>query len=182
MSIVTYQIDSAHSSAQFSVRHMMIANVKGEFTGISGTVAFDADKPAASTIDVVIDASSIATREPQRDAHLKSPDFLDTAKYPSITFKSTRVEASAPGYAQVTGDLTIHGVTKPVVLEVDGPTPEIRDPWGMLRRGATATAKVNRKDFGLTWNTVLETGGVLVGDDIKITLDVEFVRQPEGRR
>lgn len=182
MSTVTYQIDSAHSSAQFSVRHMMISNVKGEFTKITGTVTLDPENLAGSSLDISIDATSINTREPQRDAHLKSADFLDVEKFPIITFKSTKVESDEPGEAKVTGDLTIHGVTKPVVLAVEGPTPEIKDPWGLQRRGATGTTKINRKDFGLTWNAALETGGVLVGEDIKITLDVEFVRQAEGQK
>jgi polyisoprenoid-binding protein YceI len=182
MSTITYQIDPAHSSAQFSVRHMMISNVRGEFTKITGTVAVDADSHRESAVDITIDATSISTREAQRDAHLKSADFLDVEKFPTITFKSTKVEPDGEGEAKVTGDLTIHGVTRPVVLAVEGPTPEIRDPWGLLRSGATATTKINRKDFGLTWNAALETGGVLVGEDIKITLDVEFVRQAEGQK
>jgi polyisoprenoid-binding protein YceI len=176
MSQVTYQIDPAHSSAQFSVRHMMIANVRGEFTKVSGSIAFDPENPANSKADADIDVSSIGTREPQRDAHLKSADFFDVEKFPAIAFRSKKV-AGHNGELTMTGDLTIHGVTREITLAVEGPTPEHKDPWGNVRIGATATGKLNRKDFGLTWNAALEAGGVLVGDEVKLTLDVEAVRQ-----
>lgn len=176
MSQITYQIDSAHSGAQFSVRHMMIANVRGEFSKVSGTIVFDPDNPANSKVDATIDAASILTRDAQRDAHLRSADFLDVEKYPALTFRSKSVSGER-GAWKMTGDLTIHGITKEITLDVDGPTPETRDPWGGARIGATATGKLNRKDFGLTWNTALETGGVLVGEEVKLTLDVEGVRQ-----
>lgn len=172
-----YQIDPAHSGAAFKVRHMMIAHVKGEFTRINGTVNFDPANPSASSIDVAIDATSIHTREPQRDDHLRSADFLDVAKFPSIAFKSTGVASDGKDSYEVTGNLTIHGVTQPVSLLVDAVTPEAKDPWGGFRRGAAATTTINRKDFGLHWNTPLETGGWLVGDEVHITLDVEMVRQ-----
>jgi polyisoprenoid-binding protein YceI len=172
---LTYAIDPAHSSVHFSVRHLMVSNVRGEFTKVSGTVNFDPGKPETSTIEATIDATSISTRDPQRDGHLKSPDFLDTEKFPAITFRSKKVEIVSGG-GKVTGDLTIHGVTREIVLDVEGPTPEIKDPWGKQRIGASATAKLSRKDFGLTWNAALETGGVMVGDEVKITLDVEVVR------
>jgi polyisoprenoid-binding protein YceI len=178
MPATVYDIDPAHSSAHFSVRHMMISNVKGEFGKVSGTVAFDRDNPSASKIDVTIDAASLHTRDEQRDAHLKSADFLDVAVYPEIRFVSHRVEAEGPGVHRVTGDLTIHGVTKDVTLQVDGPTPEVKDPWGNTKAGATATVKIHRKDFGLVWNAALETGGVLVGDDVSINLEVELTRRP----
>ncbi len=178
MSQITYQIDSSHSAAHFSVRHMMIANVRGEFTKVSGTIVYDPENPKNSSVEAVIDASSIATRDPQRDAHLRSADFLDAEKYPVLTFRSKSISGER-GDWKVTGDLTIRGVTHEVTLEVEGPTPETRDPWGNLRIGATATGKINRKDFGLTWNTALETGGVLVGDEVKLTLDVEGVRQTQ---
>jgi polyisoprenoid-binding protein YceI len=173
-----YQVDSAHSSAAFKVRHMMIAYVKGDFTKISGTVNFDDANPTTATIDVTIDASSIHTREPQRDDHLRSPDFLDVAKFPSITFHSEgeSVAAGKDTY-EVVGDLSIHGVTQRVALLVDSLTPEAKDPWGGFRRGASATVTIVRKDFGLTWNTALETGGLLVGEDVHITLEVELVRK-----
>jgi polyisoprenoid-binding protein YceI len=176
----TYTIDGSHSKAQFSVRHMMVSNVRGEFSKIKGTVSYDEKNPAATRIEATIDVASINTGEPKRDEHLKSPDFFDAAKYPTITFISKSARKTANGLA-VTGDLTIHGVTKEVVLQVEGPSPEVRDPWGNLRRGATATTKINRKDFGLTWNAALETGGVVVGDEVSITIDVEAVRQAEKK-
>jgi polyisoprenoid-binding protein YceI len=171
-----WQIDAAHSSAQFSVRHLMIANVKGEFTKVTGTIVFNLADLANSSVEAVIDADSISTRDAQRDAHLKSPDFFDTASYPTLHFRSTEFRRTDDGL-QIHGDLTIHGVTRDVVLNVEGPTPEMKDPWGFTRIGATATTKINRKDFGLTWNAALETGGVLVGDDVKITIDLEAVKQ-----
>lgn len=177
MSTVVYQIDPAHSAAQFKVRHMMIANVKGEFTKVSGTITADPSNPSATQIQAVIDAASISTRDEQRDGHLKSADFFDVARFPSITFQSSKVLPSGPGSFDVMGDLTIHGVTRPAVLTVDEVTPEAKDPWGNLRRGATAKTKVNRKDFGLRWNVALEAGGFLIGDDIEITIDVELIRQ-----
>ncbi|MGB9612484.1 MAG: YceI family protein [Bryobacteraceae bacterium] len=171
-----YAIDGSHSKAQFAVRHMMVSTVRGEFTRIEGWVEYDEKNPEVIRIEAVIDAASINTGEPKRDEHLKSPDFFDVAKYPKITFRSKSARKTANGLA-VTGDLTIHGVTREVVLNVDGPSPEVRDPWGNLRRGATATTKINRKDFGLTWNAAIETGGVVVGDEVTITIDVEGVRQ-----
>ena len=177
MAKLTYQIDPAHSSAQFSVRHMMISNVRGEFTKLSGAIVYDPEHPEQSNVDVTIDVSSISTREDQRDTHLKSGDFFDAEKFPTITFKSKEVVAQKNGDVKLTGDLTIRGVTREVVLDVEGPTPESKDPWGNLRIGASATTKINRKDFGLTWNSTLETGGLLVGDEVKITLDVEAIRQ-----
>jgi len=176
MSQVTYQIDPAHTAAHFSVRHMMISNVRGEFTKVSGTVKFDAENPQNSSVEAVIDTASIGTRDPQRDAHLKSADFLDVEKHPEITFRSESVEPE-DGELRVKGALTIHGVTREVVLNVEGPTPEHKDPWGGLRIGATASVKIRRKDFGLGWNVALEAGGVLVGEEIKISIDIEAVRQ-----
>ena len=177
MSQVTYTIDSAHSAAHFSVRHMMISNVRGDFTNVSGTVAFDAQGPTNSTVEAHIDAASINTREAQRDAHLKSAEFFDVEKYPEMVFRSKSVAAAEDGELQVVGDLTIHGVTREVTLTVEGPTPEAKDPWGNQRIGATASTKINRKDFGLVWNVALEAGGVLVGEDIKISIDLEALRQ-----
>jgi polyisoprenoid-binding protein YceI len=174
-----YQIDPQHSGASFKVRHMMIANVKGEFTKVSGTVNFDPNNPTASSVEANIDAASISTREPQRDEHLKSADFLDATKYPELTFRSTSITPDGNGGYKINGDLTIHGVTKPVSLEVDSFSDEIKDPWGFMRRGASASTRINRKDFGLTWNALTETGGIMVGDQIDITLDVEMARKPE---
>ncbi|MEO8736266.1 MAG: YceI family protein [Edaphobacter sp.] len=175
MAQVTYAIDPTHSAVHFSVRHMMLSNVRGEFTKISGTVKFDPANPASSSIEAAIDTTSIGTRDPQRDVHLKSADFLDVEKFPAITFKSKQIVLQPDG-AKVTGDLTIHGVTREITLDVEGPTSEIKDPWGMQRVGASATAKLSRKEFGLVWNAALETGGVMVGDEVKITIDVEAVR------
>ena len=172
---ITYEIDSTHSAVHFSVRHLMVSNVRGEFTKVSGTVKFDAEKPETSTIKATIDANSISTRDAQRDGHLRSPDFLDTEKFPTITFSSKKVEIQ-PGGGKITGDLTIHGVTREITLDVEGPSPEMKDPWGKQRIGASATTKLSRKEFGLTWNAALETGGVMVGDEVKINIDVEFVR------
>ncbi len=169
-----YTIDGSHSTAEFSVRHLMITNVKGRFSTISGTVDFDAKNPEASKISVTIDASSIDTRDEKRDAHLKSADFFETEKYPTITFTSTKVEKSGDGF-KATGDLTMHGVTAPVTLEVEGPTAEQKDPWGNQRAGASATAKINRKDWGLHWNGALEAGGVLVGEQVKLEIDISMI-------
>jgi polyisoprenoid-binding protein YceI len=176
MSKAIYQIDSAHSSAQFTVRHMMISNVRGEFTKLSGSIAYDAADPANSSVEATIEAASINTRDAQRDAHLKSADFFDAERFPALAFRATEIGVR-DGEGKVKGDLTIHGVTREAVLHVEGPTPEAKDPWGNLRIGATATAKINRKDFGLTWNAALEAGGVLVGEEVKITIDLEAIRQ-----
>lgn len=174
---VTYEIDSSHSGAQFKVRHMMIANVKGDFTKVSGKVAFDPANLASSSIDVSIDAASIHTREPQRDEHLRSADFLDVANYPAITFRSKKVARAGKDAYEVAGDLTIRGTTREVKLVVDSVTPEAKDPWGGFRRGATAATTIHRKDFGLVWNVALETGGLLVGEEVHITIEVELVRK-----
>lgn len=171
----SYNLDSAHSSAQFAVRHMMVSNVKGEFSKVSGTVVYDEAKPENSKVQATVDATTVNTREPKRDEHLKSPDFFDVAKFPTLTFQSKNAWKQG-GKLMVTGDLTMHGVTKEATLAVDGPTPEVKDPWGNLRRGASATVVVNRKDFGLMWNKALEAGGVMVGDEVTLTLDVEMVR------
>lgn len=170
-----YKIDGMHSKAQFSVKHLMVSNVRGEFGNMSGTVSFDEKNPGATKIDATLDAATINTGVTKRDDHLRSPDFFDTAKFPVLTFKSKSARKTADGLA-VTGDLTMHGVTKEVVLNVEGPTPEVKDPWGNFRRGATATTKLKRSDFGLKWNNTLEGGGVVVGDDIAITIDVEATR------
>jgi polyisoprenoid-binding protein YceI len=172
----TYELDPVHSSAQFTVRHMMITNVRGVFTGVKGTINYDAENPGASSVSAVIDATTINTLEPQRDGHLKSPDFLDVEKYPTISFKSSKVTAAGPGELTVAGELTIHGVTKPVVLKVEGPTGEGKDPWGNTRIGASASTKFKRSEFGLSWNAALETGGFLVGDEIKIDLELQAIK------
>ena len=173
----TWQIDPMHTSVEFTVRHMMISNIKGTFEKTSGTVTVDGSSPTTAKIDATIDASSLNTRVERRDADLKSPNFLDVQKYPTITFKSTKVEANGEGKWKVTGDLTLHGVTKLVVLEVEGSGTPIHDPMGNTRAGASATAKINRKDFGLTYNKTLESGGVMVGDEVSITIDVEAIKK-----
>jgi polyisoprenoid-binding protein YceI len=174
---VTYVIDPSHSTAGFKVRHLMVSNVRGEFSGVAGTVLFDAADSANSKVEAVIDATTIQTRDNQRDQHLKSADFFDVEKFPKITFVSKKVAPAGDGEWSVIGDLTIHGVTREVALAVEGPTPEVKDPWGNIKIGATATTKVNRKDFGLVWNVALEAGGVLVGDEVAIQLELELTRQ-----
>ena len=172
----TWNIDPVHTMAEFKVRHMMITNVKGHFTGVTGVLTLNEQDITKSHVEASIDAASINTREADRDTHLKSADFLDVEKFPKLTFTSTRVTSTGEGELQVEGDLTIHGVTRKVVFTVEGPTPPGKDPWGNTRIGLTATTKINRKDFGLTWNAALETGGILVGDDVTITFDVEAIK------
>jgi polyisoprenoid-binding protein YceI len=171
----TWKLDPIHSHIEFSVRHLMITTVKGRFTGVDGTVSIDEADPSNSEVDVRIEASTIDTREPQRDAHLRSADFLDVEKFPHLTFKSRRITDRKGSAFKLAGDLTIHGVTREAVLDV---TDEGRgkDPWGGERAGFSASTKINRKDYGLTWNQALETGGVVVGDEVKIHLELQFVR------
>ena len=173
-----WDIDPAHTSVQFSIRHMMISNVRGEFTKVSGTVRGDEADPAHAQVEASIETSSIDTREPKRDEHLRSPDFLDVAKYPTMTFKSKKIEKTGDRRYKVTGDLTLHGMTREVVLDVEGPTAPMKDPRGSLRAGAEATAKINRQDFGIAWSKTLDGGGVMVGDEVAITIDVEGVKKP----
>ena len=168
-------IDAAHSNVEFSVRHLMIATVKGRFADVQGTVEIDDENPGNSTIDVAIAAASIDTRMAQRDEHLRSADFFDVATFPTLTFKSRRIERDGDEL-KVTGDLTIRGVTREVVLDVASQGRQV-DPWGSQRAGFEATGKIKRSDFGLTWNQALETGGVMVGDDVKLSFDVELVKQ-----
>jgi len=176
-----WKIDPQHSSAQFSVRHMAISTVRGAFSKVTGTILLDDNDITKSTVDVTIDASTVDTREPDRDKDLRSDKFFDVAHYPSITFKSKRVQQVATGKLKVTGDLTIHGTTKEVVLDVEGPTASVKDPWGNVRAAVTATTKVNRQDFGVKWNATLDNGGVVVGDDVNITIDVEMIKQAPGK-
>lgn len=167
----TWQIDPHHTAAQFSVRHLGISTVRGAFTKVSGAVLYDPANPAKDSIQATIDAASVDTRVEMRDNDLRSPNFLDVAKYPTITFQSKRVEGAGDGKLRATGDLTIHGVTKEVVLDVDGPSAEMKDPWGNQRIGASATTKINRKDFGVNG------APGAVGDEITITLDIEMTKQ-----
>ena len=178
---IQWQLDPAHSAAHFSVRHLMISNVRGEFDKVSGNVALDPSDPTKSTVEVSVDTATIDTREPQRDEHLRSADFLDVANHPAITFRSKRITAAGADRFKVTGDLTIRGTTREVTLDVEGPTPPIKDPWGNVRTGVSATTKINRKDFGLVWNALTETGGVVVGDEVSITFEAELVQKaPAG--
>jgi polyisoprenoid-binding protein YceI len=172
----TWNIDPVHSVAEFKVKHMMISNVKGQFPTVSGVLTLDQVDHTKSHVEASIGVASINTRDAQRDTHLKSEDFLHAEKFPTLTFKSTSVTHTGNGILAVAGDLTIRGVTRNVVFTVDGPTSAAKDPWGNSRVGISATTKINRKDFGLTWNAALETGGILVGDDVTITLDVQFVK------
>ncbi len=174
--VSTWTVDPAHSVAEFKVKHMMISNVRGQFTGVSGALTLEETDISKSRIEATIDAASINTAEAQRDAHLKSADFFDVEKFPTLAFRSTAVRSRGEGELAVEGELTIHGVTRPVTFAVEGPTPPAKDPWGKTRIGIAATAKINRKDFGLTWNAALETGGILVGEEVTITLDVQFVK------
>ena len=176
--IARYDIDPQHTAAMFKVRHLMISNVKGEFTKVSGSVDFDRRQTCP-----LVDRGHHRRRQHQHPraasatTHLKSADFLDVAKYPTITFRSKKVTPAGKDDYEVVGDLTIHGVTREETLLVDSVTPEAKDPWGFLRRGASASTTINRKDFGLVWNMALETGGVVIGEEVHITIDIEFARK-----
>jgi polyisoprenoid-binding protein YceI len=176
VSTITWKIDPAHSHAEFKVKHMMISNVKGSFSGLTGTLIEDTTNPTRSQVEATIDISSISTGDEQRDAHLKSADFFHHEEHPVMTFKSTKIEKKGDEEYAVTGNLTLRGVTKPLTFAVEGPSAPGKDPWGNIRIGLSATAKINRKDFDLTWNAALETGGILVGEDVQITLDVQFIK------
>jgi polyisoprenoid-binding protein YceI len=174
----TYQLDPSHSSANFQVRHMMVSKVNGKFKAVKGTIEYDEKTPDATKVDAEIDASTVDTGEPKRDAHLKSADFFDVANHPTITFKSKKVTSHGPGKFTVLGDLTMRGVTKEVSLEVEGFDQVQATPWGTVRRGATATTTVNRKDYGVNWQKQLDKGGVMVSDEVKITLEIEADAKP----
>src|SRR5262249_24174395 len=172
----TWGVDPSHSIAEFKVKHMMLSNVKGQFAKISGTLILDEADHTNSKVEGIIDAASIETRDGQRDGHLKSEDFFHVEKFPTLSFQSTRTTRNADGEILVEGGLTIRNVTRKVVFAVDGPTPAAKDPWGNTRIGLSATTRINRKDFGLIWNAALEAGGILVGEEVTITLDVQFVK------
>jgi polyisoprenoid-binding protein YceI len=172
----TYDIDPVHSTVSFKVKHLMVSWVRGSFKKFSGTIDYDAKNPGATALAASIDASSIDTGNGDRDGHLKSPDFFDVAKFPTLDFKATKVKPAGKNKFTVTGDLTMHGVTKPVSLVVEGLGTEVTDPWGNVKIGASGTAKLNRKEFGLSWSKALEAGGVVVGDDVEIVLDIEAVK------
>jgi polyisoprenoid-binding protein YceI len=173
----TYKLDGAHTAATFAVKHLLISTVRGEFTKTEGAVSIDPADVTKSSVEATIDAASVNTREEKRDAHLKSPDFFDVAKFPKITFKSTKVEKAGEGKLKVTGDLTMHGVTKPVVLDVAGPTPEVKDPYGLTRRGVSATTTVNRKDFGVSYGP-----DAVVSDNVVITIDAELIKDQPAKK
>jgi polyisoprenoid-binding protein YceI len=174
-----WTVDPAHSVASFTVKHMMVSTVRGEFGKMTGTATWTKPDYSDAQVDVTIDATTIDTREPKRDAHLKSPDFFDVAKFPTLTFKSKRVEkAKEKGHLTLVGELTIHGVTKEVAFDVTGPSPEMKTPFGTVAVGAEAKAKINRKDFGLNWNKPLEqAGGVLVSDEVNIDINLELSKK-----
>ncbi|HLO14613.1 MAG TPA: YceI family protein [Anaerolineales bacterium] len=173
----TWSIDPDHSNVGFKVKHMMVSSVKGNFDTHTGVVEINDKDITKSKVEVSIDTRSINTNVKKRDDHLRSADFFDVAKYPTMTFVSKKVVKAGKDGLKVTGDLTLHGVTKQVVLDVEGPTKESKDPWGNIRKGATATTKISRKDFGLVWNKALETGGVAVGDEVTITLEIEMIKK-----
>jgi polyisoprenoid-binding protein YceI len=173
----TWQIDPAHTAAGFSVKHLMISTVRGQFKGVAGTINWDDQDISKSTIEVTIDTRTVDTGEPNRDKDLRSDKFFDTEKFPTMTFKSTKVEQVSAGKLKITGDLTIRGTTKSVVLDVEGPSAQIKDPWGNTRVAVNATTKVNRQDYGVKWNANIDGGGVVVGDDVNITIDMEMVKK-----
>lgn len=173
-----WQVDPNHTSAQFAVKHLGVSTVRGAFTKTTGQVQFDEKDITKSQVEVTVDMSTLDTRNEGRDKDVKSANFLDVASYPTMTFKSNKIASAGPGKLKLTGDLTLHGVTKQVTFDVEGPTPAIKDPWGFLRQGASATATINRQDFGVTYNKTLDAGGLVVSNEVQITIDIEFVRKP----
>lgn len=171
-----WRIDPLHSGAHFSVRHMMISTVRGEFTGVTGSVTYGPKDPARDAVEATIDCSTVNTGVAKRDAQLKSADFFDVAHYPTMKFKSRRVEKAGEGKLKVTGDLTINAITQEVVLDVDGPTGPIRDPRGNEKIGLEASTQISRKKFGITWNETMESGGIAVADEVSISLDLELIK------
>jgi len=172
----SWRIDPLHSQANFTVRHMMISTVRGTFGGVKGTVIYDPKNPTASSIEATIDATTINTGEPKRDNDLKSEEFFDIKKYPVLKFKSKSVAKGGEGILNVTGDLTINAVTKQVLLKVEGPTESVKDTQGRTKIGASATTKISRKEYGILYNPVMETGGVVVSDEVSISLDIELIK------
>jgi len=173
----TYQLDTDHSSIQFKIRHLTVSNVTGTFNKLKGAASVEGEDLATLKAEMTIDAASVDTGHQKRDEHIRTADFLDVAKYPTITFVSKKVVKADPGKLRITGDLTLHGVTREITVDLEGPTPEVKDPWGNFRRGATGTAKIDRRDFGITWNKALDTGGLVVGNEIGIQVDIEWVRK-----
>jgi len=175
--MTTWKLDPPHSQAEFKVKHMMISNVKGSFNGLTGTLTEHPTDKTLSSIEASIDVNTVSTGDAQRDAHLKSADFFDATQFGTMTFRSSKVQPNGDGGYNVTGDLTIHGQTRQQTFVVEGPTAPGKDPWGNTRIGLSATTKINRKDYGLSWNAALETGGILVGDDVNITIEAQFIKQ-----
>jgi len=173
----TWQIDPDHSSFQFKVRHMTVSNVTGEFKKVNGLVTMDGNDPAGLKVELTLDAASVNTGHAKRDEHLRSGDFFDVAKYPTVAFISKKVIRVDENRLKVVGDLTIRGVTKEITVDVEGPTPEVKDPGGNIRRGATGTSKINRKDFGMVWHKALDNGGLVVGDDVNISVEIELIKK-----
>jgi polyisoprenoid-binding protein YceI len=174
--VTTWKLDPAHSAVEFKVKHMMISNVKGSFSGFSGTLQLNEDDYTHSTIEVSIPVDTLNTNDANRDGHVKGPEFFDAEKFPAITFKSTNIDSEGGADYSVTGDLSIHGVTRSITFAAEGVSEPAKDPWGNHRIGLSATARINRKDFGLTWNSPLETGGVLVGEEVSLHLEFEFIK------
>jgi len=172
-----WKIDPNHSAAYFSVRHLMISTVRGEFSGINGSLHYDPKRPTEARVEATIDCSTLNSGVAARDAQMKGPDFFDVKKYPIMKFSTTRVQKAGPGKLKVSGDLTINATTRPVVLDVEGPSAVVKDARGREKVGLSAATKINRKDFGIVWNEVLETGGVAVADEVSISLDIEFIRE-----
>jgi polyisoprenoid-binding protein YceI len=173
----SYQLDADHSSIQFKVRHLTVSNVTGTFNKFKGSASVEGEDLATLKVEVAIDAASVDTGHEKRDEHLRNADFLDVAKYPTITFISKKIVKAEPGKLRITGDLTLHGVTREITVDLEGPTPELKDPWGNFRRGATGTSRIDRRDFGITWNKALDTGGLVVGNEVGIQVDIEWVRK-----
>jgi polyisoprenoid-binding protein YceI len=174
---VTYSIDPAHSGAGFKIKHFMVAYIRGGFSGVTGDVIIDPSNPANTRINAAINVNTLHTHDEKRDAHVKGADFLDTANYPSITFVSKKVTPDGKNQWKITGDLTLHGVTKEATLQVESAGVEAKDPWGNLRTGAEATTVIKRSDYGLTFNAPLETGGVMLSDDVHVHLDIEMIKK-----
>jgi polyisoprenoid-binding protein YceI len=173
----SYQLDADHSSIQFKIRHLTVSNVTGTFNKFKGSASVEGEDIATLKVEATIEAASVDTGHEKRDEHLRNADFLDVAKYPTITFVSKKVMKAEPGKLRVTGDLTLHGVTREITVDLEGLTPEIKDPWGNFRRGATGAARIDRRDFGITWNKALDTGGLVVGNEVSIQVDIEWVRK-----
>jgi len=173
-----WQVDPAHTNSQFAVKHLGVSTVRGAFTKTTGQVQLDEKEITKSQVEITVDTTTLDTRNDARDKDVKSANFLDVAAFPTMTFKSKRITSAGSGKFKLTGDLTLHGVTKEVTFDVEGPTEAIKDPWGNLRRGASATATINRQEFGVSYNKVLDSGGLVVSNEVQISIDIEFIRKP----